>query len=143
MPRSPGRGSLFERLDPDLPPRTLRSRQDLANERIKAIKQHLEWMLNTRRGNSLSCPELGLGDINDATLKSADLQQQICDDIRAVIGRYEPRVRVVDVEPLPDHGSGPASLKFRIHCNVVVNNVEEQIELDLLFKGNNRPARVT
>lgn len=142
MPRTPGRGSLFERLDPDLPPRRMRTRQELASERVGAFKRQLEWILNTRRGSAQSCPELGLADLNDSTIGSTDLLQKVCEDIRATVARYGPGVRSVRVLPLMD-GHGPQRLRFRLSCAVLVNNAEEQLELELLLRGSNRDVSVS
>ena len=58
MPRSPGRGSLFERLDPDLPPRRTRTRQEMAAERIRAIKRQLpELIVTAKAGDSTKARE--------------------------------------------------------------------------------------
>ncbi|MCY1273052.1 type VI secretion system lysozyme-like protein [compost metagenome] len=131
MPRSPGQGSLFERLDPNLLPRRSRTRQDLATERIRAIKNHLELLLNTRQGGSQSCPGLGLPDMNDAGAGQMDLRNQICLEIREVVATYEPRIRVVDVHPLTTNEQ-PLGLRFRLHCLVPVKDSSEQMEIDLL-----------
>ncbi|WJV25567.1 MULTISPECIES: type VI secretion system baseplate subunit TssE [Pseudomonas] len=142
MPRSPGRGSLFERLEPDLPPRRTRSSHELAGESVQAIKRQLEWVLNTRRGSSQSCPELGVADLNDATISSADLQQKICEDIRATVIRYVPRIHDVDVHPLSE-GSSQFGLRIRLNCLVRTKNTQEQIQLDLLLREAGRIAKVS
>jgi len=141
MPRSLGQGSLFERLDPDLRPRRLRSRQELAAARISAVKRHLAWMLNTRRGSSQSCTDLGLPDFNDAAIDSADLQEQVCEDIRLLVAMYEPRVKVVSVQSRTD-ASRPFELHFRLRCLVPVDNVEELVEIDMDISGHDKTARV-
>lgn len=132
MPRSPGQGSLFERLDPDLPPRRSRTQQALATERVQAIKNHLEQLLNTRRGGSQSCPELGLPDMNDAASSQLELRTQICQEIREAVARYEPRVRVTEVHPLAS-SEQPLGLRFRLHCQVPLKHTSEQMEIDLLL----------
>ncbi|WP_053060337.1 type VI secretion system baseplate subunit TssE [Burkholderia contaminans] len=101
MPRTLGQGSLFERLDPELAPRRLRTSQDLAAERIQAIKRHLEWVLNARQGCSSSSPELGLPDFNDVAVDSADLRHRLGEHIHAVVSEFEPRVTVTRVRPAP------------------------------------------
>ncbi|WP_420995089.1 type VI secretion system baseplate subunit TssE [Cupriavidus sp. 30B13] len=141
MPRSPGQGSLFERLDPELPPRRTRSRQDLATERIRAVKRHLDQILNTRRGSSQSCPGLGLPDLNDATIGSNDLRVRICRDIRAAVAAFEPRVQVLQVQPVTDSGR-PLELHFRLHCLIPVNNIEEQVEIDLIVGRHDQSTLV-
>lgn len=131
MPRSPGQGSLFERLDPDLPPRRSRSQQVLATERVQAIKNHLEHLLNTRRGGSQSSPELGLPDMNDAGAGQLELRNQICQEIRELVARYEPRIQVTEVRPLAA-SEQPLGLCFRLHCRVPLRDASEQVAIDLL-----------
>lgn len=126
-----GLGSLFQRLEPDLPPRRLHSRQGQAGERVLAIKNNLEQLLNARRGGSQSCPDLGLPDMNDAASGQLELRNQICQDIREMLARYEPRVRVLDVRPLAA-GEQPQGLCFRLHCQIPLLEAAEQVEIDLL-----------
>ncbi|MCA7993974.1 type VI secretion system baseplate subunit TssE [Burkholderia cepacia] len=140
MPRTLGQGSLFERLDPELAPRRLRTSQDLAAERIQAIKRHLEWVLNARQGCSSSSPELGLPDFNDVAVGSADLRHRLSEHIQAVVNEFEPRVKVTRVQPLMD-AARPLDLHFRLHCLVPVRNAHESIELDLVLQHHNRAAR--
>lgn len=142
MPRSPGQGSLFERLDLDLPPRRNRTQQEVSAERIRAIKRQLEWILNARQGSSQSSPDLGLRDLNDAAIGPVDLRQQVCLDIHAVVAAYEPRAQIIDVRPLAEAGSSP-DLGFRLICRVPLNNQQEQVEIDLLFHHQGRQVRVT
>ncbi|ALX11780.1 type VI secretion system lysozyme-like protein [Burkholderia cepacia JBK9] len=137
MPRSPGQGSLFERLDPDLPPRRMRTRLALASERIGAIKDHLERILNSRQGSSQSCPGFGLPDMNDAAASQTDLRHQVCLDVRTAVVAYEPRVQVLNVHPVTAYGqAGP--LHFRLHCLVPVNDSTEDVQIDLLVQHRER-----
>jgi len=138
---SAGLGSLFQRLDPDLPHRRLRSRQALAADRILAIKSNLEHLLNARRGGSQSSPDLGLPDLNDAAAGQLELRNQLCQDIRAMVTRYEPRVRVLDVRPLAA-AEQPAGLCFRLHCQVPLLDVSEQVEIDLLVHQRQQRIQV-
>ncbi|MCD0499416.1 type VI secretion system baseplate subunit TssE [Achromobacter sp. MY14] len=137
MPRSRGQGSLFERLVPHAAPRRTRSRHELAAERIHAIKRHLERILNSRRGCSMSSPGLGLHDFNDAAMGSADLLLHVSQDIRASVAAYEPRVKVLSVHSRPDPAQ-PLSLNFRLECLVPVFNQEEQVEIDLVIHHQDR-----
>lgn len=131
MPSAPGQGSLFQRLDPDLPPLRSHTGKLPARERIQAIKTNLEQLLNTRRGGSQSCPDLGLPDMNDAALGPLELRSQICQEIREMVARYEPRVRVVAVHPVAGEEQSPG-LCFRLHCQVPLVDAAEQVEIDLL-----------
>ncbi|TBU84485.1 type VI secretion system baseplate subunit TssE [Pseudomonas dryadis] len=135
-------GSLFERLDPDVPPLRILSRQEQAQERIRAIKQNLERILNTRQGCSASSPELGLRDFNDASLGSADLQRRVGDDIRRSIAAHEPRIKVVGVRVQPDPAQ-PLNLHIRLDCLVPLQGMEEQMEIDLVINGLDRLIRIS
>lgn len=141
MPRSSGQASLFERLTPDAPPRRVRSRQDVAAARIYAIKRHLELILNSRQGCSLSTPGLGLRDFNDAAIGSVDLLLRVSQDIRQSIAKFEPRVRVLAVRACPD-ASRPLDLTFRLDCLVPLANTQEQVEIDLIIHRPDRFARI-
>ncbi|MEN4917682.1 type VI secretion system baseplate subunit TssE [Achromobacter spanius] len=132
---------MFERLDPDAPPRRVRSRKDAASERIHAIRRHLELILNSRRGCSQSSPELGLQDFNDAAIGSSDLLLQVSRDIRQSVAAFEPRVKVLGVRARPDV-SEPLSLNFRLDCLVPIANEEEQVEIDLVIQRPDRYTRV-
>jgi type VI secretion system protein len=141
MPRSPGQGSLFERLDPDTPPLRLRTRQQLAEERVQAVRRHLQWLLNTRQGGSLSSPELGLRDFNDAVTGSADLLLQVRHDIQAMVSAFEPRISVLGVRAVPSPEQ-PLDLHFRLDCLMPVFNKEEQVEIELVIHHQNRQAQI-
>lgn len=141
MPRSAGLGSLFERLDPDVPLLRILSRQEQVQERIRGIKQNLERILNTRQGCSASSPELGLRDFNNASLGSTDLQQRVGADIRRSIAAHEPRIKVVSVRVQPD-ATQPLNLHIRLDCLVPLQGMEEQMEIDLVVNGLDRLIRI-
>lgn len=141
MPRSAGSGSLFERLDPDAPPLRILPRQEQGQERIRAIKQNLERILNTRQGCSASSPELGLRDFNDASLGSTDLQQRVSADIHRSIAAHEPRIEVIKVHVQPDPAQ-PLNLHIRLDCLVPLQGVEEQMEIDLIVNGLDRLIKI-
>ncbi|HBN9794402.1 TPA: type VI secretion system baseplate subunit TssE [Pseudomonas aeruginosa] len=137
MPRKLAQGSLFDRLDPELAPLRTRTRRQLLDDRAQAIKQHLAWLLNARRGCSQSSPGLGLQDFNDATLSSADLRSRICQDIRDTVIAFEPRVKAVEVNPT---GTGEHDLNFRIRCLLSHDNTEESLEIDLSVSRQGKPS---
>ncbi|MHA6198503.1 type VI secretion system baseplate subunit TssE [Pseudomonas wadenswilerensis] len=136
-----GAESLFQRLDPDLPPRRTRTRQGVAAERIQAIKTNLEQLLNTRRGGSQSSPELGLPDMNDAASGPLALRDQLCEDIREMVARYEPRVSVLDIRPLTA-SEQPLGLCFRLHCLVPLADSSGPVEIDLLLHPRQQRIQV-
>ncbi|WP_414648288.1 type VI secretion system baseplate subunit TssE [Dyella sp.] len=120
----------------------MRTRQQMAAERIHAVKRHLKWLLNARQGCSQSSPDLGLSDFNDAAIGSADLALRVRQDIERLVAAYEPRVQVLSVRVCPDPDQ-PLDLHFRLDCLVPVHHAEEKVEIDLLIRHQDRTARVT
>lgn len=138
MPRNNGRVSLFERLNPQASPYHSLSRQEQASLRVAAIKQHLERLLNARRGCSQSSPDLGLTDFN-GHLGGTDLMAHIGADIRRTVATYEPRLKVLGLhfQPNPDL---PLELNIRLDCQVRIHHQDEQVQIDLLV--NHRHTQV-
>ncbi|MBN3852229.1 type VI secretion system baseplate subunit TssE [Paraburkholderia sp. Ac-20340] len=141
MPRSPGQGSLFERLEADASPARIYTRQQQAAARVRAIEQHLQWLLNSRQGCSLSSPELGLRDFNDALAGTADLMLQLRGEIEVMVRQFEPRVTVLGVRAC-SHPERPLDLHFRMDCIVPVHSTEEQVEIDLVISHRNQQAHI-
>lgn len=123
------RASLFERLS--AAPRPLRSLspETQLSEQISAIKAHLEQLLNTRRGCSQSCPELGLSDFNNQS-GGADLVARISADIRRTLGAYEPRLKILRLHS-STVADAPMELNFRLDCQLRVDQSQQPMQIDL------------
>jgi type VI secretion system protein len=113
----------------------------VAIERIRAIKHHLQWLLNTRPGCSQSNPGLGLSDFNDAALGSVDLVQRVRQDIERMVAAYEPRVQVLNVRSCPDPDQ-PLDLHFRLDCLIPLLHAEEQLEIDLHIRHQDQTVHI-
>jgi len=134
-------GSFFERLDPDLPVvRSVDDSNQLAAV-VGAIKRHLEWLLNSRQGNSQSAPELGLSDFNDATGGSTDFTLKIARNIKETIQRYEPRVIVQDVEYSPNPDS-PLELTFKVIGQIPLKQNNKEVLIELILNGHTKHYEV-
>lgn len=107
---------------------------------IASIKLNISGLLNTRLGESQSCPELGLFDFNDANSGSFDLGVKIKSGIKICIERFEPRLSHLDVRVLHDSAC-PFSLRFQILGKINVKTKQEEIEINL-FLDSNRMYRV-
>lgn len=121
--------SLFERIrlqaEPDNQAHT---------DSVMSIKQNLSLILNTRPGGSLSAPELGIIDLNDAMMDSSELNLAICKSIRDCVLRYEPRITELTVTA-SSGGNTPLMLHFRVIAdiqeeNVTPHRVEFQLNID-------------
>ncbi|MDQ7729124.1 type VI secretion system baseplate subunit TssE [Halomonas sp. SpR8] len=124
---------LFERLATAHQPVLQREADDLIGV-VESIKRHLVDLLNSHPGNSACAPELGLLDFNDATVGVLDLERNIQQAICQCIERYEPRVKRVDVESLPNH-SDPLQLRFQVHATVALGRENTQATIDLLLNN--------
>ena len=131
--------SFFQRLGADIDQPT--SGVESIEYVIASIKCNISGLLNTRVGESQSCPELGLFDFNDASSGSLDLGNKIKADIKACIERFEPRLSQIDISVLHDN-TCPFSLRFYIDGNINVKSVNEKVEIDL-FLDSNRTYRVS
>lgn len=129
-PAVPSGRSLFERLDQAgesiVPP------SGELDDVVQSIKRHLVRLLNAHPGASLSAPELGLLDFNDATLGTLDLGILVRNTIRQCIERFEPRVDRVSVMALPQ-GADPLQLRFQVTVHLRVAAVDDKATIDLLL----------
>jgi type VI secretion system protein len=126
--------SLFERLDANAKPKSVTRGPD-PEEVVESIRRNIARLLNARLGESLSSPELGLIDFNDATLGSHDLAVQIRHAIKRCIERFEPRVSSVDIRLLTDDTT-LFNRKFHIVAQIDTGIFHRQVEIDLLLESN-------
>lgn len=132
---------LFDRLSAEQPARRAPSRREQAAHKFEVIKRHLETLLNARQGCSRSCPGLGLRDFNGYDLSSGDRVRQVSNDIRQVLQRFEPRIRICELKAVPD-AHAPLELHLRLDCLVQVNDHPERLQVELLVNGLGRYTRV-
>jgi len=104
---------------PGAPARGLLGR--LAGARVRrsehdAVLAHLQAILNTRRGESPSSPELGVLDFADVVHSFPAGAGALAHSIRAAIVRHEPRLRAVVVQRVDS--DGPLTLAFEISARL-------------------------
>ena len=100
---------------PRAPRRGLLARLSSGGQRIgelESIVAHLQDLLNTRAGESLSASDFGIVDFADVVHNFPEATQVLQQSIRATIMKYEPRLRSVSVTPVPSQD--PLSLAFEI-----------------------------
>jgi type VI secretion system protein len=98
-----------------MPRRGLLARLSSGGQRVaelESIVAHLQELLNTRVGESLSAPDFGIVDFADLVHNFPEATQVLQQSIRATIMKYEPRLRSVSVTPVPSND--PLSLAFEI-----------------------------
>jgi type VI secretion system protein len=79
---------------------------------VESIVAHVYELLNTRVGESLAAPDLGIIDFADLVHNFPEATQVLQQSIRATIMKYEPRLRSVSVTPTPSND--PLSLAVEI-----------------------------
>ena len=77
-----------------------------------AVLAHLQAILNTRRGESPSSPELGVLDFADVVHSFPAGAGAALHSLRAAIARHEPRLRAVTVQRVAS--DDPLTLAFEI-----------------------------
>jgi type VI secretion system protein len=83
--------------------RGLLSRLSTGGQRVgelESIVAHLQDLLNTRAGESLSASDFGIVDFADVVHNFPEATQVLQQSIRATILKYEPRLRNVSVHPV-------------------------------------------
>jgi len=126
--------SFFERLGSSDKTFSVTQGPDLVDV-LNSIKRNVSNVLNTRMGESLSSPELGLIDFNDATLESLDLSLKIKRAITHCLERYEPRLANVRVNVMRESIS-TLSLKFQIDAELNSKMLHRKVQLQLMLDQN-------
>ena len=118
MSESPPR-TILERLEnaEELPETSARAAEDRL---LESIRQSLQRILNTPRGFSPSSPELGLGELIDATLTTRSMGK-IEGELRRTIERFEPRITDVRVSYVPSPEQR-LMLRFDVRGRIRIGN---------------------
>lgn len=119
--------------------------QDIGQVKASVVRD-LENLLNTKRSpedppgefrqlnNSLIV--YGLSDLTSHNARSPRVRQQILHEIERIIGRFEPRLRNVDVH-LETHGDNDRIIRFRITGILRVEPLSEPVTFDTVLDVNN------
>lgn len=127
--------SLFERIQESDEPKRSHSPEYLTESLVNSIKRHLNNVLNSRPGGCQSSIDLGVIDLNDATMTTRDLKSTIQASIGACIERYEPRLSNVTVSPIVT-GDDPLELRFKISADIYLESEKHVVAFDLLLDGS-------
>ena len=97
---------------------------DLVPERggkVQSIKEHLNILLNTRRGSVFHLPDYGLLDSTQVSMKDRISISSFGKALEETVRRYEPRLTRVRVKPMEQDTSSIADFKlgFLLEARVV------------------------
>ena len=121
-----GAASLFERIQGN----GVSYKHSSLKELVQSIKYNLLCILNTHPGASQSAPELGIADLNDATIGTMDMTGNIHSVIERCILDFEPRITSVKVQSLVNEDN-PLLLYFRIDAILSVEDINSSIVFNL------------
>lgn len=108
-----------------------------------SVARDLEALLNTRREYLDELPErypevehslllYGLPDFTSYSLKSQRDRNRVLQAVEEAIARFEPRLRDVQVQLIPEEGLGK-NLHFRVEGMLKVEPVPEPVTFDTVF----------
>ncbi|WP_318466707.1 type VI secretion system baseplate subunit TssE [Photobacterium leiognathi] len=126
--------SLFERLETNAPIVAITKGPDVEDV-LNSIKRNITQLLNSRLGEAMSAPQLGLIDFNDAMLGSHDLALQIKLAIRHCLQCYEPRLDMIDIQYMPNNES-PLNISFHIAAYINSSALHEVVRINLLLDNS-------
>jgi type VI secretion system protein len=133
--------TFFERLD--LAGKEERSLRPNPGREAQSVLAHLRKMLNVRQGGVLTAPLYGIPDLADLAFRQ-DAIRELQKAIKLSIEQYEPRLKKVVVEHVPDN-EDPLNIHFRITARLVTgeNNppVQFQTSLDTVGKVSIRQTQ--
>jgi len=81
-------------------------------DEIESIVEHVRALLNTRRGDAVCAPALGVADFADIVHAFPGGVDQLARSMRATLLEHEPRLKAVSVRHVP--GEGELLLRFEI-----------------------------
>jgi type VI secretion system protein ImpF len=134
---------VLDRLLDDDPGQTLEppaGRYQVLRDLKRSVGRDLENLLNTRmrclpvpdnwQALKQSLVNYGIPDLTGANLGSAQDRETFCRLLQTIIGRYEPRLRAVAVEPLANPEPQDRTFRFRIDALLVAEPAPEPVVFD-------------
>ncbi|WP_373819347.1 type VI secretion system baseplate subunit TssE [Glaesserella sp.] len=119
--------SLFERIQAE---DTQISKRHHSRELVLSVKRNLLNILNTHPGACQSASDLGIVDLNDATIGTMDMTGKIQSVIESCILDFEPRITSVKVQSLINEDN-PLLLHFRIDAVLSVEDIHSSVIFNL------------
>lgn len=145
--------SLLDRLlddDPRGPEQPLPSEGKQLNALKAGVKRDLENLLNSRvplrelpRGClmlSTSLANYGLPDLQSESIRGRSVEE-LCSLIRECIGRFEPRLKHVNVRPIDANVSRPFNRRFNFSIDAVL--IVEPFREEVQFESTAEPSTGT
>ena len=98
----------------------------------EAVAAHMRALLNTRQGDAVAAPDLGIVDFTELVHGFPFSIPVLSQSIRATLLKYEPRLKHVTVKHLPS--DDPLELKFEIVAQLHGRPASEQLRFQTQMK---------
>lgn len=123
--------SLFTRLERGADPNNTERHTWRSEDLAGAVIRHLQQMLSTRHGSSLTCPDYGVPDVTEFMHDLTEAVALVQRSVKQSIQSYEPRLKNVQVRHLRiDNTNGQPSMVFEVTGHI------------LLADGRRQPIRI-
>lgn len=84
-----------------------------ASRRLRSVVDHVQRLMETRKGSLVHLPELGMPDIGDLYRRLPGSAQEIQSELELLLRRHEPRLENVRVQ-FQEFDAAHARIRFRI-----------------------------
>jgi type VI secretion system protein ImpF len=141
--------SLLDRLtdeEPRVPSDPPISREESARRYRQSVQRDLDWLMNTRasairppRDSAVfdSVQQYGLVDFTGLTTSVTDWREQLVENMRDMIRRFEPRLANVTVDLAEDVNPALQQVRFTISALLLMDPSPEQVVFDTIFEVTN------
>ncbi len=86
----------------------------------ESIRDHLTKLLNTRQGWAAIRSDYGMFDLTQLSRDDSNAPIRVRDAIQEAIEKFEPRLKVLRIEPMPSDNS--LRLQFHIEAELVMDD---------------------
>ncbi len=104
---------------------------------IESVLRHLRKMLNVRQGSVCTLPDYGIPDLNSLFMQYPDAVLALRKIIRNSLEKYEPRLRGVKVNHLPNEDD-PLILRFEIRARLFLDGKTSPVRFETVVGDNGR-----
>ncbi len=112
---------------------------DDQNAVIDSVREHLSWLLNTRRGDAPACPNYGLPDLSGVVAGLPSSERSFYKAIEKSILDNEPRLSWVRVRLSDQNNPGEVYIKFNVDILLKSDGRSEkqrlsaEVDIDSIF----------
>jgi type VI secretion system protein len=106
-----------------------RTLNENTHEITRSVLRNLQHILNTRLGDALAQPDLGMPSPSEITQAAPDAINLVMRNLRACIEKYEPRLSSIDIAHV-EAGDEILTLRFQVTARLVVSKDGHTISFD-------------